>query len=57
MVFENAVEKEEKLKLIQSQLADFCPDGMPDTTSMKTNPELRMEVERQFSWWVFNHIR
>ncbi|PQN49836.1 hypothetical protein C5K25_20170 [Shigella dysenteriae] len=42
---------------IQSQLADFCPDGMPDTASMKTDPELRMEVERQFSWWVFNHMR
>lgn len=49
MVFENAGEKEEKLKFIQSQLADFCPDGMPDTASMKTDPELRMEVERQFS--------
>lgn len=57
MVFENAGEKEEKLKFIQSQLADFCPDGMPDTASMKTDPELRMEVERQFSWWVFNHMR
>lgn len=57
MVFENAGEKEEKLKFIQSQLADFCPDGMPDTASMKTDPELRMEAERQFSWWVFNHMR
>ncbi|HDR2621423.1 TPA: ATP-binding protein [Enterobacter chuandaensis] len=56
MVFDNVGEKEEKLKFIQNQLADFCPDSISDTAALKNEPESRMEVEKQFSWWVFKNI-
>ncbi|UNK25782.1 hypothetical protein MNO11_12990 [Serratia plymuthica] len=57
LLFESIDEKEARLKFIQQQLADFTPEGIPQDASLKSNQALRMAVEKQFSWWVFDHYR
>ncbi|HDZ2017417.1 TPA: ATP-binding protein [Klebsiella pneumoniae] len=54
LLFESIEEKETRLKFIQQQLANFTPEGIPKDASLKSNQVLRMAVEKQFSWWVFD---
>ncbi|WP_223881507.1 hypothetical protein [Affinibrenneria salicis] len=54
LLFESIEEKEARLKFIHQQLANFTPEGIPKDASLKSNQVLRMAVEKQFSWWVFD---
>jgi len=39
-LFDSIKEKEAKLKLMQQQLADFTPEGVPQDVSLKSNAAL-----------------